>query len=470
VVAAQLAGQPQLAQQLIDAAPTDLRDTPELTFAKAQLYCDEGKLDLCEQTLLTAAKQASAAGKPVLRAKALTGLWYFYNRKHQFAEGETALNEAVTILQGEKDVEALGTAYLDRSHLEFFHDDVDDATQDLGRARISYTLAGDSVGQAKVDFALGMIANRRGQFEQAVPLLESAYDQYRRMGVKVLLIAPLDDLALAHRMLLQFPDELAATDRFWPLDPNFTDDYVRHQLTVTRAISLADNGRTLDAKTLLEPLLGTLNATQEADLVADVNVWLAKLALERGDQEEALARIATAMTGPGLDQIDDKRGTADAWLICATALQRAGKTAELKHALTSMQAWASKLPNKDEWIDTRLMQAKAAEAWSDGNRDQALSYLKLAMSSADKSGVPELIVSAGQSYAAALLKAGHADQALSISGRLSTWIQVDWRAAWVAARVYQALGRSESAQQALNKARELAGDRPLPISSTSDFY
>jgi DNA-binding winged helix-turn-helix (wHTH) protein/tetratricopeptide (TPR) repeat protein len=470
VVAAQLAGQPQLAQQLIDAAPADLHHTPELSFARAQLDCDEGKLDLCEQTLLEAAKQASAAGKPVLRAKALTGLWYFYNRKHQFAEGEAALNEAVNILQGQKDVEALATAYLDRSHLEFFHDDVDEAAEDLGRARISYTLAGDSVGQAKVDFALGMIANRRGQFEQAVPLLESAYEQYQRMGVKVLLIAPLDDLALAHRMLLQFPDELAATDRFWPLDPNLTDDYVRHQLTITRAIALADNGRTLDAKALLEQLLGTLNAAQEADLAADANAWLAKLALGRGDAEEALARIAKAMAGAGFDQIDDKRGAADAWLVNVTALQRTGKVKELQSALSAMQAWASKLPDKDAWIDTRLAQAKAADAWSEGNRDQALAYLNQAVSSADKSGVPELIVSAGQSYAAALLRTGHADQALAISGRLSTWIQVDWRAAWVAARVYQALGRSESSQQALNKARELAGDRLLPTPSTSDFY
>jgi DNA-binding winged helix-turn-helix (wHTH) protein/tetratricopeptide (TPR) repeat protein len=465
VVAAQLAGQPGLAQQLINNAPGDLRNTPELTFAQAQLHCDEGKMDLCEQSLQAVVKQVPVTQNPVLHARALTGLWYFYNRRHQFAEGEAALNEAVNILQGQKDAEALATAYLDRSHLEFFHDDLDPASQDLGRARISYTLAGDSVGQAKVDFALGMIANRRNQFEEAVPLLESAYQQYQRMGIKALLIAPLDDLALAHRMLLQFPDELTATDRFWPLDPNNTDDYVRHQLIVTRAIALAGNGRTLAAQAMLEPLLTALNPTQEADLVAQVNIWLARFALERGDTPQALALISKAMTGPGLDQIDDKRNVADAWFIQAIALQRGGKGKELDTMLAAMQAWVAKQPNKDDWVDTRLMQVKAVQAWSEGKRDQALAFLKQAKSSADRLGVPELIVSTGRTYALALLDAGQVDQAQAISGQLSTWTTVDWRAASLEARVYQALGQTESAQHAQNKAQQLAGDRPLSASA-----
>lgn len=462
ILAAQLASQPKLAQQLIDNAPADLRATADLTFAQAQLYCDEGKMDPCEQPLLAVVKQASVAQQPVLHAKALTGLWYFYNRKHQFNEGMSALDEAVKILQGQKDSEALATAYLDRSHLSFFHDELEPATQDLGRARINYTLAGDTTGQAKVDFALGMIANRRGQFAQAVPLLQSAYEQYQRMGVKVLLIAPLSDLALAHQMLLQFPEELAATDRFWPLDPDFLDDYVRHQLTITRANALADNGRTLDASTLLQQLQTTMNAGQEADLIVQSDILLAKWALQRGDTEAALSWMAKAMSGPGLSQDNDARDNAEAWLVQVLALQRTGNTQQLASTVNAMQAWASRVQDKDDWVSLRLMQAKAAQAWSEGHRDQALEHFRQAMSVANKLGVPELIVDVGQSWASALLDAGQVDQAQALSGQLSTWATADWRAAWVQAQVYQALNQGDAAQRAQGVAKKLAGDRALP--------
>lgn len=462
IMAAQLANQPKLAQQLIDNAPADLRATADFTFAQAQLYCDEGKMDPCEQSLLTVVKQASAAQQPVLHAKALTGLWYFYNRRHQFTEGMAALDEAIKILQGQKDSEALATAYLDRSHLTFFHGDLEPATQDLGRARINYTLAGDTTGQAKVDFALGMIANRRGQFSAAVPLLQSAYEQYQRMGVKVLLVAPLSDLALAHQMLLQFPEELAATDRFWPLDPDFLDDYVRHQLTITRANALADNGRTLDASALLAPLQAAMNAEQEADLIVQANILLAKWALQRGDTQAALSRMAKAMSGPGLSQDTDLRDNAEAWLIQVLALQRAGHTQQVTSTVNAMQAWASRLPDKDDWVALRLLQAKAAQAWSEGQHDQALEHFRQAMSVANRLGVPELIVDVGQAWTSALLDAGQVDQAQAVSGQLSTWANVDWRAAWVQARVYQALNQGDAAQRAQKVARQLAGDRALP--------
>lgn len=470
VEAAQLAGHPDLARELIGKAPPNVRNTPELAYIDAGFYCDEGKLEPCERALNDVLKQLPA-DKPVLRGKVLTTLWYIYYRKHQFAQGETALNEAVHILQGRKDAEALATAYLDRSHLEFFDGKPDEATADLGLARVNYTLAGDTVGQAKVDVSMAEIAMQRGQFAQALPLLDHAYDHYQRMGMRELLSTPLQGLVDSYKMLLQFPDELAASDRYWPFDQKniqFCDDYVRRALVILRAIALADNGRTSEASALLDRLLTEQKAGEEPAQYAWANVLLAQYALDRGETQAALSSISKATAGSALEQDDDKRDYAQAWLINVNVLQRAGKLDELKHAVMAMQAWAARQKDQDDWIAIYVMRAQAAEAWSEGKHEQALQYLKAAMTTADKLGVPELIVGVGHSYALALLDTGNVDQAVAVSGRISTWSELDWRAAWAQACVYRALGQMAPWEKYRSKAQMLAGDR-LQLTQPSVF-
>ena len=462
VEAAQLAGHPDLANELIDKAPPDVRETPEFVVIQADFHCDEGKLEPCERALNDLLKQLPADKQPLLRGRVLTSLWYIYYRKHQFAEGEAALTEAVRLLQARKDNEALALAYLDRSHLEFFDAKPDEATADLGLARINYKLAGDTVGQAKVDTAMGEIAMRRGQFDQALSLEQSAYEHYQRMGMRQLLSTPLQGLIMSHKMLLQYADELAASDRYWPFDEKnmeFCDDNVRSELVILRALALADSGRTSDAGTLLQQLNAQPKPDDDPILSAWANILLARFALERGETQAAQALIAKAFTGSALDQDDDQRDYAEAMLTKVNVLQRAGKLDELKHTVTTLQAWMGHRKEQDDWTDIFVMRANAAEAWSEGRREQALEQLRLAMVKADKLGVPDLIVGVGQAYALALLSAGNVDQAVAISGRLSTWSNVDWRAAWVEACTYRALGQMDAWEKQRNKAQTLAGDR-----------
>ncbi|HKT26599.1 winged helix-turn-helix domain-containing protein [Dyella sp.] len=471
IQAAQLAGQPDLAHQLIDKAPPSLRNTPELAFAQAQLYCVEGNIDACESSLTDLRKRLSPTTQPLLRGKVLTSLWFPYRRRNQLDKGEAALDEAVRLLQGQKDADALAEAYLDRSHLETYQGKLDEASTDLGHARIQFALAGDTIGQARVDRAMGELAIDRGQFGAALPLLQHAYEQYQRMGMRQLLSSALDAMADAQSMSLQYADELATTDRFWPFDQkhmDFIDPYTRHQLSKTRAIALADNGRTADATSLLESVLTDANGNEEAGLRAETRMLLAKFALQRGDDRAALTWISKALEGSSLAQ-HDQRDYAEGCYLQAVALQRAGQTDELKRAVTAMQTWVSALPKPDDWIAIWLLRAKAVQAWGEGQRDQVLAQLRLAMAAADASGVPEFTVGVGQSYALALLATGHTDQAAAVSGQLSTWSNVDWRAAEVEASVFQALGQGDQAQTSWNKARKLAGDRPVQTPAAPVF-
>lgn len=462
IEAAQLAGHPDLAQSLMTQAPPDLRRTPEFAYVEADFHCNAGEVERCEQAFNDLLKQLPP-GKRVLRAKVLTSLWYSYYRKHQYVQGEAALSEAIGLLQGQKDAEALATAYLDRSHLEFFDAKPDKATMDLGLARVNYTLAGDTVGQSKVDVSMAEIAMQRGQFAQALTLLQQAYEHFQRMGMRELLSTPLQGLTYSHKMLLQFPDELATTDQYWPFaqkNMQFCDNYVRNGLAVLRAAALADNGRTAEASMVLEQLLGQFKADDDPAQRASTQALLAELALERGETQAALTWIAKAMAGTALTQGEDKRNVAQAWLIHINILLRAGRTDDAIRTVAAMKAWAAPFIGQDEWIALYVMRATAAEAWSEGRHEQAFEQLKQALSLADKLGVPDLIVGVGQSYALALVSEGHVDQAVAISGRLSSWSDLDWRAAWTEACVYRALGQTSAWEVYRSKAQALAGDRP----------
>lgn len=471
IESAQLAGQPALAQRLIDQAPASQRDRPELAYAQAELYCDEGKLPLCEQALSDLRQRLSPAQQPLLRGKVLASLWFPYARKHQWSEGIAALSEAIRLLQGQKDADALANAYVNRSHLEDYAGQLDEASADLGRARIHFILAGDTVGQARVDRAMGVIAMNRDQYAEALPLLQRAYEQYQRMGMRQLLSSALDPLAHAQAMLLRFPEELATTDRYWPFEQrhlDFLDGYVRHQLSRRRALALADNGRTVEAVSLLQRTQADAGLQEEAGMRAELRMQLAKLALQRGDEEGAAVWIGQALDGMALKDYDE-RDYAQACYLHAVLLQRTGRVAELKAAVAALKAWVAGRPKPDDWVTIWLLRAQAVQAWGEGQHEQAIEQLKTAMAAADAKGVPEGIVAVGQSYALALLAAGHAEQAAAISGRLSSWSKLDWRAAQVEARVYQALGQAQAAQAAWIKARQLAGDRPWQAGPATVF-
>lgn len=468
---ARLAGQPDIARKLIDEAPPGLQANAELAYVDASLNCDEGKRHLCEQRLTTLLKQLQGKDSASLRAEVLTTLGLAYNEDGQHDQGESILTEAVNALTGQNQPEALATAYLDRSYVEQTQWKLDDATSDLGRARVNYALSGDAVGAAKTDFEMGLLAEQRAQPDAAVSLLQHAFDQFQGMGMRAMLPSTLDGLSYAQQMLLKFPDELHTTDEFWPLDEKymgFIDTNMRHELSMVRAIALADNGRTSEATTLAELTLGSMDEKSNPALAAELNKLLAKIALEQGDNERAASWASKALT-PAL-QDADKRDYAETWLTRITALQRAGKTDQARSDVSAMVTWEAHVSVKDDWTHIYVMRAIAAQSWLEGHREQAIEQLKTAMASAEKLGVPEVLVSVGKSYALALLDAGHLDQATAVSGRLSMWSNVDWRAAWVEARVYRTLGQMSSWEKSRDKARQLAGDRPLPgVSSGFDL-
>lgn len=462
-------------RELIEKAPPALRETPEFDYVKAEFHCVQGEYELCKQGLADLLQRLPADMQPVLRGRALAQQYYVFFREHDYAGGEAALNEAVQLLQKQKNAAYLAFAYAERGELEAVDGKPDQAQSDFGLARVNYALAGDTASALGVDASIASLAMRRGQFARAIPIIQRAYEEYRRMGMRQFLDAPLQDLVISQSMLLQHRDELATTDRYWPFEQThleFAEQIGRHLLVYERAQALADNGRTTEASSVLEHLLAdiALDSKGEPGLQATVEVLLAKLALQRNDVQAAQSWISKAMNGHMLEKGNDNRDNAEAWLTDALVLQRAGKPQELKHAVAAMQTWAATLTGQDEWIAILLLRAQAVQAWSEGQREQSLGQLKLAMSKANELGVPELMVDVGQAYTQSLLADGKVEEAVAVSGELSTWAQLDWRAAWAQACAYRALGQVASWERYRQKARELAGDRALPAGATAFLY
>jgi DNA-binding winged helix-turn-helix (wHTH) protein/tetratricopeptide (TPR) repeat protein len=460
--AARLAGQPAAARALLEKVPAELRNVPEMAYVSASLDCDEGNGAACKQGMLDLLKRAEVVQTPFLHGEVLTSLGLIYQQEGDLAKAMATLTDAVHILQGH-DNEALATTLLDRSYVEQALWRLEDATADLGRARVTYALAGDAVGAAKADFEMGLLVERRAQPDAAISLLQRAYDQFQRMGMRSMLPSVMDGLADVQKMLLRFSDELATTDRFWPLDTHdlgFMDRQMRRELTMVRAIALADNGRTTEATMLAEGLLRDAGPRDDAALLAETNKLLAEIALNLGEDDRASSLAAKALTTDL--QADDQRDYASVWLTRITALLRSGHVDDVRREAAAMGEWRNHLSFQDDWVDVYVTRAKAAALWSAGNRDGAIAQLKLAMGMAEKLGVPELVVSSGEAYGAALLDVGQVDQAMAVSGRMSIWNNTDWRAAWLEACVYRALGQMDSWNHARASTQHLAGDRPLP--------
>lgn len=464
IEAAQLAGEPQTVHELIAHAPVSLRDNPELAYNSALVDCEEEKFESCEQKLTVVLKQIPDR-QPLLRGKVLSRLWFVYKNKHRYAEGDAVLTEAIGLLQKQNDPAALANAYLEYSHLKYYQEKWDDATALIGQARVNYALAGDAVGLVKVDYAMALLAEHRGQIQTTAALLQRVYEQSQKLGMRVMQPYVLAGLVRAQLTLLNYRDALATTDRFWPLDQKdsgFLEKDIRLELTMVRALALASNGRTVEALTLLEEVFRSADPATQADYRGESGMWRTELALRRQDTEGAALWSSQARQFIAADE--DSRDIAQTRLDRIATLLRLGQAKDVEREVGAMEAWAADVP-KDDFVSVRLMHARAIGTWAEGDRKKACEQLGLAMSAAEKLGMPDMIVRVGTAYVLALLDTGNVDQAMAVGGRLSAWSNVDWRAAWAEARVYKALGRTASWEQSRSKAQQLAGDAPLPSPS-----
>ncbi|MEP7043169.1 MAG: winged helix-turn-helix domain-containing protein [Dokdonella sp.] len=455
---AALTGQLEVASALIRDAPEALRNSPDVRLAAAAVEFFTGEYEASSAHAEAVLDQLPADKNPAMRALALVRLGTAYVRMDRDEEADKAFAEAIQLLELQNEPDRLAAAYTGRGVVAGQAQRLEDAAAYFGRARTLHEMSNDAFGVARVDLNLGAVAMDRGLPAAAVPIFEDAAARFENLATPEALNSALRSLADAQSTLLEHAQALATTDRFWPVETHSRNPREGWWLTLSRAVILGANGRLHDADALVTLIRTSSDPAKDAVVRVETDALSANLALLRGDNDQAAKLAATAMT-PAL-QSTNWQDYAGAWLTRIRGLQRGRQLEAAAQQVGGFVRWAASTTNGRQQMYALLVQADQADA--EGNKALALQHYVDAMSSAERLGIPEDIVIVAESYAVCLLDAGQVDQASAIAGRVAAWAGKDMRAAWIQAAVYQALRKPDASRQALERARQLAGERRLP--------
>ncbi len=460
VNAASLSGQNALAAQLIEQAPAEQRDDPEIGWMLANIELRAGDYDQAERRLSQLLDRVTEAAAPSLRGRMLNTLAAIHVRRDDPVQAQALYRDAARVLEGHDD-SALGLAHLGLGLTAEMEGRIEEATGRFGQARTQFEGAGNLLGVAHVDANLASMDLLRYRPGDAVPRLLDVERRFAQLGAQEELIYSRIMLARAYLQLLDLEQAQAAIDRCWPADRAVANERLRWQVVAVRAQVLAARGRLGDADALLADLGQRADRDQDIGTRAVALAVGAEVAASRGEPDAAVARLAGSALAPPLEQYsNDRRLYPLTWVVRLRALRRAGEVAQAATETARLVAWLQAQP--DDWRLAWAEQAKAEQAWREGAREQALLHFAAALERIQRLGVPEDLVAIAQPYALALIDGGDSERAGTIAGRIAAWGARDFRVAWAQARLYQALGRPAAARQATDRALALAGERALP--------
>lgn len=457
--AAILADDPGTARGLIEQASADQR-SPELQLRLAKIDFRAGHAEASQQRLEKLLADAPASTAPVLRASILNGLGAVAIRSDRAPQAEGAFAQAVALLAGQAEPEQLGQAYLGRAGAAAMQRRFEQASADYARARVAFREANDARALIRVDANEGFLDLGRGRPAQALPQLVAAADGFVRWGA-------LNEAVFAHigqigsrLALLEGAAASATADAAAALAERVENASTKDSWAIARARALLAVGRLGEARATLQRLREA-NPDPADVTAAAAAVPLARIELDAGDDARAAELAASAvavLTDAGYAGL-----RADAWLTTIRARARANDRAGAAAQAAAFEAWATQAGGR---APTFAQLARADVAWrfvEDGWRGEFDRARRLA----EAGGVPADVAEVAIDHAGALLAVGDLDAAEVEVGRISRWSGQDFACAVLEARFYAARGRDAARQTALARARDLAGERPIPAEATA---
>ncbi|MCQ4165255.1 winged helix-turn-helix domain-containing protein [Tahibacter harae] len=454
--AAMLADDLDLARREIDAVAA-APDDAELIYRRAQIDFRAGDYETLEQRLLGLLPRLDPARDAVLRGRVLNALGSAEIRRNRMGVAARYHAEAAELLRPGQDKRALGQAYTGLAITQAAQRQFDDALATFALARVALEQGGDALAVARVDANLGILDVERARYAEAVAGLRRAAARFAAFGAVNEQLTTLIGLARAQAEMLDIAGASQTADELWSLASRSASPRLRHQMAVVRADVLAQCGRLQEARALLAGLRPELELPQENDTQARADAVLARLALADGDAAQAL-RLATAgLEGLPLEQYGRER--AQLWLLRLRALRALERTDE---ALALLPQFSAQAGQSGETAAPLYADLAAAELdWAQGRREPARQRYAGLLSQAERSGIAVDLALVVQSYAGALLESGDAQAAAPVVARVARWADADFGCALLQVWAYWAQGDLPAWQQALGKARGLAGERPI---------
>ncbi|HQY36708.1 MAG TPA: hypothetical protein PLI00_09025, partial [Pseudomonadota bacterium] len=444
------------ARRVLDAAPAALQGEPALGLRRAQADFRSGQLARASAIARGLLDAEPGIADPVLRARVLNQLGAVVLIEGRAAEAETAFREAVALVATREQPAVLGQAYTGLASALADQGRYADAAVAFGRARVPLVLAGDTLALARVDANEGMLERLRGRPEVALPLLQRAVGVFERFGALNELFVTVAAEVEAHLLLLDPQAALAASTPRYRERNRLANASNREYLVLHHARALAAAGRTSQARQLLEEL--DRAAPSEPPLRPGVAAALAELELEAGN-----AAAASRWAGMAVEALDQEawRLRARTWLTRVRALRMQGDLAAAGREARALDQWAQRYP-EFAFIGVLARLAEAELDAASGQVERAMARYAQAQSGAEAWGVPADLALVALSHAQALIESGAAEEASAVAGRVLRWADRDYGIAVLQARLYQALGQESARDASLARARDLAGERPLP--------
>lgn len=447
------------ARRLLADTSDAVRATPEVRLRQAAIEFTAGRNEAAASALEALLPEVPAETDPLLRARIVSQISAAHVRLGRAADAEAEASAALALL---KDLDApalLGKTYMRRGVARSELGRNDAALADFAQARMAMQLAGDTLGIALVELNEGALNGLQGHLTDALASFQRAEKHFERFGVPGELANAVTNQVLAHRLLLEPDEALAASERSLSLLGHLASVEATHLIQVRRAQALADVGRWSEASTQLDELARAVDKTQEAEIWAIADTERARIALARGRPQAALDLAAPVVETLLAPEFVSTR--QDAWLIAIQAMRLLGRERDAADAVAQFVAWADQSGNQSLAVHARLAQAEQAE---DAHRTEDAEKLYAgALAAANQGNVPTDVADVAISYANALIARGELERAVPVVGRIDRYATHSYPAALLQVRLYRALGQTEAWRSALAHARALAGERPFPV-------
>ena len=450
------------ARRIIEAAPADVADTPELRFRLAQVDLRDGRIADARARLDRLLHDVTAEDDPVLRARIQIAVSTAAVHRGDLDAALRACGDAAELLGGHSEPAVLGRARTACGVANASIGRFDIAMNDFAQARIAFEITGDALSLARIEANEGLMEITRGRYADGLAVMLRSEQHFTRLGGRMEVIMAINDQVEAHLALLQPLDALASSERGWTLMAQIDNAEVRHGLQVQHARALAANGRGGEAAALLARVTAEADSAHERPVLGRARAAQAEIELESARVPAAIEHARTAVDL--LVNPDDARQRAIAWRLYLNALRRGAQDAAATAQQRVFATWAG-----GTTIASVATYALLAEA--DGTAQtpqQAAMAYERALAAAEQTGIPLDIRVVAVAWGGRLLEAGQLDRASSVLGRVSRWAESDFDSSVAQAQLYRALGRESPWHDALRQARSLAGERTIPAAASGD--
>jgi DNA-binding winged helix-turn-helix (wHTH) protein/tetratricopeptide (TPR) repeat protein len=441
--AAMLANEVENARRILMSAPELQRDSPELLYQLARIEFREGRF---EQGLagLDRALRSPAGQVSLFRARLLNARGAMLVRLERSAEAERDFDAAVGLADPARHHAERAQALTGRGVARAMQRRFDAALADLGQARVQALRAGDMLAVSRIDANLGQLEMDRDRPAQALQYLTQAARDFERYGAINELLTARSALVATNLRLLRYREAWTQSQHAWALRDRVRDPAQLAALTLDRVEVLLQQGRLRAAQALLQPPAGREIPPSEAQRREFMQM---ELAWRAGVAAAALHQANAALAGAGPGSSPALEG----WLRLRQRQAALRQDAALTPWPASLQAPA--------WMASLARAMAERQAGRVAGADAAY---REAIRAVEGDGVPEDVVEAISDYAPWLIERGRLAAASALVGRVAPWADQDFDAALLQWRLYRALGQASLAGKAGERARALAGDRPLP--------